>query len=628
MLFYGLAVILSVIAVLFGGMILVSPMNYTYSLETGLPFTLLSFTIDSLSAFFIVLIGLISLAVSIYSIGYVKEYKGKKSISYLAGMYSLFFLLMIGVVSADNVFTFLFMWESMSLVSYFLVIYQHEKQEVRNAGFIYIVMTHIGAIFIFVAFFILAYMADGISFTQLKENGIMLSDGIKSIVFILAVIGFGSKSGIVPFHIWLPKAHPAAPGPISAIMSAVMIKTGIYGLLRILFDFTGQPLAWWGVLLLVIGAVTALFGILKAIVESDLKRLLAYSSAENIGVIYLGMGASTLLLAYNQPLIASFALLAALVHLMNHSFFKGLLFMGTGAVMQATGTKNMENLGGLIKKMPWTSAFFLIGSIAISALPPLNGFIGEWLTLQSLLLVMQNVPVMGVQIIIPLIAAALVLTSALVVMTFVKAFGITFLAKPRSSAAEQAKEVSFSMRAGMFILALGCIFLGIGAPFVIQLLSPAVSALISPVYQLETNWFIPTASLTGEQVQLSLAILLLVLLILAFVSILFIRLISRKTKRQKVNTWGCGISLEPQMTYSGVSLVQPIQRSFDWFYRSRGKWGEAQQDNIEQLFYRPIKEWVVILSGHIRKVQNGSIQLYLGFMLCTLLLLLILQVSR
>lgn len=336
------------------------------------------FFVDRLSAFFILVISITSFAVSIYSMGYVKEYFGKKNIGYLGFLYNLFILSMIFVVSSNNAIMFLVVWELMSILSYLLVVFEHEKPETRKAGFIYILMTHIGTGFIIISFLILAGSSGSFSFETFRSAA--LPSYLKDIVFLSALVGFGTKAGIVPLHIWLPYAHPAAPSNVSALMSGVMIKTAIYMLIRVIFDFLGASSAWWGILLLFLASASAILGVMYALVEHDLKRLLAFHSVENIGIILIGVGVSMVFMSTGHPDLAAFGLIAGLYHTMNHAIFKSLLFMGAGSLIYSTHTRNIEELGGLMKRMPWTGMFFLIGSISISALPPFNGFVSEWLT--------------------------------------------------------------------------------------------------------------------------------------------------------------------------------------------------------------------------------------------------------
>ena len=329
----------------------------------------------------------------------------------------------------------------------------------------YLAMTHAGFAALIAMFLLLSGADLTSSFASMRAGAALLSPATRNAIFLLALFGFGAKSGIIPLHVWLPMAHPVAPSHVSAILSGVVIKMGIYGLLRVLLDLMGGGPAWWGGIVLGLGAISALLGVLYALMEHDLKRLLAYHSVENIGIILIGIGAGLIFHSYGLMTLAALGFIGGLYHTINHATFKGLLFLGAGSVLHATGTRNMEKMGGLIKRMPWTALFFLIGAAAISALPPLNGFASEWLVFQSLL-GGSNIPTPEVAVVMPLAVGMLALTSGLAAACFVKAFGISFLAIPRSAEAEHAHESPPSMVAGMAILAIACVALGLG-PFVV-----------------------------------------------------------------------------------------------------------------------------------------------------------------
>ena len=393
-----------------------------------------AFGLDRLSAFFVVVIAVGAIPAALYAIGYTREYTGKHSLAGMGFSFNVFIAAMILVPLARNVLTFLALWEVMSLASYFLVITESEHEETLSAGWVYFVMTHAGFAALFVGFLLLAQATGTSSFAEWSAVASNLDPASRNLVFALLAIGFGSKAGVIPLHVWLPRAHPAAPSHVSALMSGVMIKLGVYGLVRIAFDWLGVGPVWWGGAMLIVGGVSGVLGVLYALVDADLKRVLAYSSVENIGIIMLGLGAAMLFQTANLSGLAALALVAGLYHTLNHAAFKSLLFMGAGAVLHATHTRNMEELGGLVKRMPQTAALFLIGSLAIAALPPFNGFISEWLTFQALLLSFQ-IPAHTVNLIFAFGVAALALTSGLAAACFVRAFGITFLALPRSARA-------------------------------------------------------------------------------------------------------------------------------------------------------------------------------------------------
>jgi len=454
---------------------------------TGAPFVLevpallsiadgLVFRLDALGAFFLGLVGLVAIPCAIYGVGYSAAYEGRYSLRLLGVMLNLFLLTMSLVPCAGNVLTFLLMWEGMSLTSYFLVVTETEAPDTILAGGWYLAMTHAGLALVLAAFLLLAAGAPTTAFGDLRAAASALSPQARNAVFLLALLGFGSKAGIIPLHVWLPRAHPAAPSHVSALLSGVMTKVGVYGFVRIVFDVAGDLSPWSGLVALTIGGVTAVLGVLYALMQHDLKRLLAYHTVENIGIIFIGLGLALAFRANGQDGVAALALTAALFHVFNHAIFKSLLFFGAGAVLAATGQRDMERLGGLIHVMPQTAIVFLIGCASISALPPLNGFVSEWLTFQAILLSPQ-LPQWGLKFAVPATGALLALAAALAAACFVKAYGVVFLSRPRSPEAAVAKEVDRFSLSAMFVLAALCVLAGVLPGFVIDGLGPVTSAL-------------------------------------------------------------------------------------------------------------------------------------------------------
>jgi hydrogenase-4 component B len=591
------------------------------------------FFVDRLSAFFILVISIAVLAVSIYSIGYVREYFGKKNIGYLGFLYNIFILSMILVVSANNAVMFLIVWELMSLVSFFLVIYEHEKPETRKAGFIYIVMTHIGTGFILLSFLILAGSSGSFSFETFVGAGSRMTPLLKDLAFLFALIGFGAKAGIVPLHIWLPYAHPAAPSNVSALMSGVMIKTAIYMFIRVFFDFLGADVLWWGFLVLFVGALSCLLGIMYAVVESDIKRMLAFSSIENIGIILLGIGASMIFFAEGQKTLAAIAAIAALYHLLNHAVFKGLLFMGAGSVIFSTHTKNIERLGGLIKKMPFMAFLFLIGVLSISALPPFSGFVSEWLTLQSLLMSFSSGDSL-VRIILPVSAAVLALTGALAAFCFLKAFGIGFLALPRSENAEHAKEANTPMLLGMGICAILSVLLGILPFYALPFLNRIAQTFTGAGASFSSGIF---GSIVMPAGQISLSTPAISLLMLAVLPLPLIIMLMQNIRKHE--TWGCGQPISTARNeYTAAAFSKPIQMWFKNIYRPvrelRTTYSVSPffkesfkfESQIEQIFerylYTPVVDGVLARSRALKLIQTGSIHAYLSYIFGTLVILM------
>ncbi len=597
------------------------------------------FLIDPLSLFFLFVIFLISLPSAVYSIGYLK---GETSLpkTILSWILLILFLIAMGlVVTVKNVFVFLVMWEIMSLVSYFLVVFDTKHEKSIQAGTIYIIMTHIGTAFLISAFLIMYKYARSFDFFAIKTACQMMPAQLKNIVFLFLLVGFGTKAGIVPLHIWLPYAHPQAPSYISSIMSGVMIKTAIYGIIRFVIFILGIDSPWWGILVIILGILSCLVGIIYALMDHDLKRLLAYSSVENIGIILLGTGLAMLFLSMNMLYLAVFSLIAGLYHLINHAIFKGLLFLCAGSVYKATGTRDIEKLGGLIKKMPQTAVCFLLGAIAISALPPLNGFVSEWLTLQAFFLGALNVSG-GYKLFLGVCAAMLALTSGLAAACFVKAFGITFLAQPRSGYAQNAKEVSLTMRVGMFFLAFLTIIFGLSASFIIKLLTQAAGAVIGSD-SMNMSFCLNNFTLNpqiGKEVYLSTPLLALVLAGFGFIGAA-VYLWPNKQKTRIYKTWDCGYyKLNARNEYTATGFSKPFRIAFSFFllpYRKTEKIRESFYHVksfkyethttmvFKQYIYQPALALIFKSAKFVRKLQPGSIHLYLAYIFATLLLLII-----
>ena len=596
--------------------------------------------LDSLGAFFLILIGLGAIPASIYSVGYNKLFEdGQASLRLMGVMFSLFLLSMSIVTMAASALTFLFVWEGMSLTSYFLVIAESDEESTLQAGLWYAAMTHVGLVLLMATFFLLANGSTG-TFAEMRKNASSLPTITRDIIFILAFLGFGSKAGIVPLHVWLPKAHPAAPSHISALMSGVMIKLGIYGLFRIILDIMGGGPAWWGALILGVGVVSALLGVLYALMEHDLKRLLAFHSVENIGIILIGIGAGLIFHSYGLFTLAALGLIGSLYHTLNHACFKGLLFLGSGSVLYATHTRNMEKMGGLIKKMPWTAFFFLIGSAAISALPPLNGFTSEWLIFQSLLAGF-NIPRPELAMLMPIAVGMLALTSGLAAACFVKAFGISFLAIPRSVEAEEAHESPLSMQIGMAILAISCIFLGIAPVMVVPFLGKVIAGtghLPIDVPGLTFNLSLQTPAAFGQISPLLAVGGLLIILGVVFAAIRVFK-VNRSLKVGE--TWGCGRTGQtPRMEYTATAFAEPLRRVFAQLYRptkelnidfhpeSKYFIGSIEyKSEITPLFdrwiYEPLLKLIAVISKAVQRLQAGSLHLYLVYIAVLLIVLLL-----
>jgi hydrogenase-4 component B len=600
-----------------------------------------AFGVDRLSAFFVMVIAVGAIPAALYAIGYTREYAGKHSLAWMGFAFNVFIAAMMLIPLARNVLTFLALWELMSLASYFLLITEYERDETLDAGWVYFVMAHLGFAALLLGFLLLGRATGTMMFAEWGAAAVKLAPASRDLIFILLALGFGSKAGIVPLHVWLPRAHPAAPSHVSALMSGVMIKLGIYGLARVAFDWLGMGPVWWGGLVLVVGAVSAVLGVLYALVEHDLKRLLAYHSVENIGIILLGLGAAMLFQTHRLGGLAALALVAALYHTLNHATFKSLLFLGAGAVVHATHTRNMEEMGGLIKRMPQTAVFFLVGSVAISALPPFNGFISEWLTFQSLLLSFQ-ISARTVNLLFALGVAALALTSGLAAACFVKAFGITFLALPRSESAAHAAEVTWSMRAPMALLALACGTLGVAPWLVLAPLQATVFDVMGAHADMKFDWSAVVANggfgwVAPLWIALGLGAFLMAIPI-------GLRLVGANRGRRSYETWGCGRALQTaRFEYTATAFANPFKRVFALLYRpvkeldiefhpeSRYFVRKISYYNegrviFEDALYRPLLGMIQGLARQARVFQSGSVHGYLVYIFIALVALLILAV--
>jgi hydrogenase-4 component B len=618
-------------------------------LSTGVPFTLtlprllsvgggVALRLDALGAFFLAVVSLVAFPAALYGASYSRVYEGRRRLPLLGVMLNLFLLTMSLVPLADNVLTFVAVWEGMSLTSYFLVITESDEPETVRAGAWYLAMTQLGVAFLLAAFLLVA--AGGhTDFDALRAGAPSLSPALRSLVFVLALVAFGSKAGLIPLHVWLPLAHPAAPSHVSALMSGVMIKMGVYGLLRVGLDLLGGGPAWWGGLVLAAGALSALLGVLYALMEHDLKRLLAYHSVENIGIIFIGLGAGLMFQSYGLWALAALGFVGALYHTVNHACFKGLLFLGAGAVHHATGSRNMEELGGLIRRMPRTALLFLVGAAAISALPPLNGFVSEWLVFQALL-GGAAIPRAEVAVLMPFAVGMLALTSGLAAACFVKAFGITFLGIPRSAEAEHAHEVPLPMQAGMAMLALGCVALGLGAFVTVPALGAVLAGLGGmPPGPVAFTLRLPL-SVSGAFGQMSPALLFLGLLLLLGLIPLLLRVSGATRALRRGDTWGCGrIAQTPRMQYTATAFAEPLRRVFAALYRPsedlsidfhpQSRYFVQSIDYqtrilpwFERYLYAPVLAWVRVWAARARAVQSGSVHAYLSYLVGALVILL------
>jgi formate hydrogenlyase subunit 3/multisubunit Na+/H+ antiporter MnhD subunit len=523
-------------------------------------------------------------------------------------------------------------WETMALSSYFLVTAEHHSDANRRAGFIYLLIAHLGAISILLSFGVLHGGLGDYTFDALRRAE--LTPFWASAAFALAFFGFGAKAGMLPLHAWLPEAHPAAPSPVSALMSGVMLKTAIYGMVRVIYDLIGAIRWEWGLTVLIFGAATSLFGVLFALMQHDLKRLLAYHSVENIGIILIGIGLSMVFIGSGHPAAGVLGLIAGLYHTLNHAVFKGLLFLGAGSILHSTGLRNLNEMGGLIRYMPHTAVYFLIGALAISALPPLNGFVSEWLTFQASL----QAPILEssvVRSLVPIVAAVLALSGALTGMCFVKVYGVAFLGQHRHVMVDKPRDASLPERVGMAWLALGCIALGLLPVYMVGQLDRVSRALIDaglPGEALASGWLwlVPTS---GEQASYSPVVFLLVIAAVFGLTFFVVRQVYHGRLR-RADPWDCGYPEQTaRMEDTADGFGQPIRHIFAPIYRierdiprpddPRPEFRQKVEDRHWHALYLPVARFTEFLSSHVGKLQQGRISVYLLYSFLTLIALLV-----
>ena len=613
-------------------LIFINETHFSFYIWEVTPYLSFTYSIDLLAAFFLIIITFIAAVVSIYTPQYIQRYEKSRALSGIGALLNLFLLSLTGVVMAENVFTFLIMWEVMSLLSFFLVIVEHEDANVLQSGRLYLIMTHLGTGFIILAFLLMYFYTGTIDFAEIKSLHHMIPLTQKSLIFIFSFIGFGMKAGLVPIHIWLPRAHPVAPSHISTLMSAVMIKTAIYGFIRVVFEMITVSSYWWGIIVLIVGMITAIYGILYAVVQKDIKQFLAYSSVENMGLIFMGIGASLLFVSLEMPVLASLALLAVFYHTLNHAFFKGLLFMGAGAINYATGSKNMDDLGGLIRYMPQTACLFLLGSLAVASFPPFNGFISKWLTFQSMVqLAFVNQEHILLTLLGAVAATSLIFVGRFVVLGFVKLFGIVFLAQPRSEKVVHAKEVPLAMRMAMGILSIGIVGLGIFPGFFAQQLSKITNVYFANAIYSPSMLFQLNTVATSEGSIFPILTVLTFLIIVGLLIVIIWRWVG-KSRYKKIEPWACGVRITPNMSYSGTSFSHPLliiyQRLFgdstqSVYQRNRIHFLIILRKIFDVYFYQPLIQATVFISKQIRRLQDGSIHTYLAYIFVSLIALLL-----
>lgn len=629
---YGLSAALSAVmgaAALSG---LSGGVSDTLQLPLGLPWIGANFHLDALSALFLVIVALGGVASSLYALGYGRHEEAPGRVlpffpAFLAGM-SL-------VLLAADAFSFLVSWEFMSLVSWALVLAHHRDEDNLRAGYIYILMASFGTFALLLAFGLLAGPDGGYGFAAIRE---FHPDAFHaSLILLLALAGTGSKAGLLPLHVWLPLAHPAAPSHVSALMSGVMTKIAVYAFIRIVFDLLGPPIWWWGQAVIVLGGATALMGVLHALFQNDIKRILAYSTIENIGIIFVGLGLSLAFAADHFATAAVLALIAALFHALNHSLFKSLMFFGSGAVLTATGERDLEKLGGLIHRMPVTAVAMLGGAAAISALPPWNGFVSEWLTFQAILL-SPELPQWGLKLFVPAIGAVLALSVALAAACFVRLYGIAFLGRARSTAAREAHETDRFSRGVMLGLAVLCLLIGILPGYLIDAMAPVSQSLLGGHMPQQSSmaWLSLVPISKARSSYNGLLVFVFIAASASMAAYAIHRLASRATRRAPI--WDCGFpDPNPVFQYTAGSFSQPIRRVFGpLLFKARervdmpepGDMRPARlqvrlDDVIWNTFYLPLAEGIRVTTDRLNVLQFLTIRRYLSLVFGALVVLLL-----
>ena len=639
-------------------------------LDTNLPFGAFTLRLDMLSAFFLVVIGLVSLPIAIYSIGYLSHHTGKRVMAFSV-LFNLLLLSLVLIISASDMIVFLMAWEAMAFLSYLMVNFDYEDPAVIRSGYVMLAISEIGTVGILLAFLLLYRVAGSFDYGALRAAVPALSLPVRSAVFLLVLAGFGAKIGVLPLQLWMPDAYRAAPGHAAALLSAVVINLGVYGIVRFLLDFMGSQGAvplWWGLLMLLVGATTALIGILYSVIQRDLKRVLAYSSIENMGIILTALGATLTFRSYHLTALAAIAAIVALYHMLNHSVYKALLFMGAGSVQRATGTSEMGKLGGLVRLMPWTTFFFIVAALAIAAVPPFNGYISEWMLLETLLQSFA-IPDTLPKVLMALSGGMIALTAGIAVTAFVRACGVAFLALPRSKEATTAHESPASMRIAMGLLAFCCLALGVLPTFVITVLDRVTAPLIGqsvvnqvvpPLFThnpgaykllvtiggtlftgLPVNGLVVIASPNFSTIDSPSYLLLAELLLVGFL-LLALRLIRPLGKKRRGRVWAGGIPrFEAMMTYSELAYSNPIRIIFNGLFRSQSstsatasaaRHGEGQisyQQEVsppfERFLYRPLLRAWGYITRSARIIQSGNINQYIFYIFLIVLIALILR---
>ena len=630
----------SFIGLILAGSLLANNETSTLALGTFMPVGQIRFSVDALAAFFLILTFLVVLAVSVYSLGYMRQYEGRYNVRYFAVLLNLLSLSITLTVAADNAVLFLVAWEAMAILAYFMTVYRFDYPATPRAAFLMTVIMEIGAGMLILAFLLLYSYAGEFSFDAIHRVGRTIPESTRGLIFVLALFGFGAKIGIVPLHIWLPEAHPAAPSNVSALLSGVVVSAGLYGLVRVLLILLGGGPVWWGIVCLAVGTVTAVLGVMYSMQTHDLKCLLSYSTVENMGIVLLLLGTGLIFGASGLPALASLAVLVGLYHTLNHAAFKGLLFLGAGALEYAIHSINMDHMGGLAKRMPWTGLWCFIGTLAIGAIPPCNGFVTEWLTLEVIFQGFHLAQPLN-KILLSLAGAALALTIAMSLTIFIKLYGLSFLGMARSDAAARAHEVPVSMRWGMGILAVSCVGLGV-LPF---LVIPLLDTITTPLWGMSVTShvvagliLIPYDERFSAASPTYLAFMLPILLLLPLgIGAAWGRFRLKRVDR----VWIGGLpTLRPTMQYSPLGFSNAIRIIFGWIYRPQPSGSSAAFPYssyfvrstgyrshifpfVERFLYLPLIRGATSISRYAVRFQSGSLNRYMAYIFILLLVALL-----
>jgi hydrogenase-4 component B len=662
-----------------GALALVGDGSFHVELWPVLSLGTMKLSVDRLSALFLFVSGLVFLPVSIFSGGYLVKYRGHYSLQYFGVLYHALFASIVLILIADDAISYLVSWELMSIISYLLVNFESERQESAHAGYVMLAMSEAGTIAVAIAFLLIAGAAGTLEFAGWRAAGTSVSAEIGWAVFLLSFFGFAVKAGLVPVNSWLPLAHPVAPTNVSALLSAVIVNLGIYGITRFNLDLHPVSGNGPGVIVLVVGSLSALIGILYATVQAEMKRLLAHSTIENMGIVAAGLGAAMIFIANGHPVVAGIALIAALYHLANHSVYKALLFLGTGAVEAGTGTRDLDRLGGIARRMPWTSALFLVGALSISALPPLNGFVSEWLTLQTILrsAILSST---AIKVAFAICGALLALTAGLAVTCFAKVFAMGFLGMARSQGAARAVEANLGTRTPLALLAAACIALGVLPTYTIPVIDRAVSplahasataALVPPFFSIDLQRqeklpakfvaefhdlgaqvgrdTLPGRGLVvlhrgGEQnpVVFAMSTTYMLAALAAILTLVFIifRLLSRRGAPARGPVWDGGLRhLWPGITYTATGFSNPVRVIFEavlqpaagedsvqavaQHFRTAIRRNHAESHIVDRLVLDPSIALMRWLASFARKMHVGHVNAYAAYVLLALLLVLV-----